>query len=84
MATCTTTWPACSLAAYNEVARRVTRAGAGFLRTRGFACFQRQCPAVVGRTIVWADASSHLTAAYSSQIAAAFRAGLLSATRMRR
>ena len=84
MATCTTTWPRSSLAAYDEIARRVPRAGAGFLRTRGFVCFQRQCPAVVRRTIVWADASGHLTAAYSSEVAAAFRAGLLSATRTRR
>jgi hypothetical protein len=84
MATCTTTWSASSLAAYDEIARRVPRAGAGFLRTRGFVCFKRQCPAVVRRTIVWADGSSHLTAAYSSEVAAAFRAGLLSATRTRR
>jgi peptidoglycan/LPS O-acetylase OafA/YrhL len=78
MATCTTTWPASSLAAYDEIARRVPPAGGGFLSTRGFVCFKRQCPAVVRRTIVWADASSHLSDAYSSQIAAAFRAGLRS------
>ena len=63
MATCTTTWPAASLVAYDDVAHRVARSGAGFLRTRGFVCFRRQCPSVIGRTIAWAD-ETHLSAAY--------------------
>jgi peptidoglycan/LPS O-acetylase OafA/YrhL len=78
MATCTTTWPRSSLAPYDEIARRVPNTGAGFLRTRGFVCFERQCPAVIGRTIAWAD-TNHLSAAYSAQVAAAFRAGILRA-----
>jgi hypothetical protein len=81
MATCTTTWPASSVTPYNEIARRVPQAGAGFLRTRGFVCIKRQCPAVVDQTIVWADGSSHMTAAYSTHVAAAFRAELRSTTR---
>jgi len=84
MATCTTTWPVSSLKPYDEIARRVPRAGAGFLGTRGFVCFERQCPGVVDRTIVWADGSSHMTAAYSAQVAAAFGAKLRSATRTAR
>jgi hypothetical protein len=75
MATCTTTWPSQTLEFYDEIARRVTRLGAGFLRTRGFVCFERRCPVVIGRTIVWAD-SNHLSAAYSAQLAGAFRAAL--------
>jgi hypothetical protein len=78
MRTCTTTWPAQSLAAYDEVARRVTQMGAGFLRTRGFVCFERRCPAVIGRTIAWVD-ENHMSAAYSAQVAGAFRAAFLAA-----
>jgi peptidoglycan/LPS O-acetylase OafA/YrhL len=83
MATCTTTWPARSIAAYDEVARRVTRLGAGFLRTRGFVCFERRCPAVIGNTIAWVD-TNHLSAAYSSGIARAFQAAFLRAIPKRR
>jgi peptidoglycan/LPS O-acetylase OafA/YrhL len=78
MATCTTTWPAASLVAYDDIARRVTRSGAGFLRTRGFVCFRRQCPSVIGRTIAWAD-ETHLSAEYGVQIAGAFQAGFFGA-----
>ena len=76
MATCTTTWPRASLAAYDEVARRVTRLGAGFLRTRGFVCYRRSCPVVIDRTIAWAD-NNHMSAAYSAQLGGAFRAAFV-------
>jgi hypothetical protein len=79
MATCTTTWPRESLAFYDEVARRATTLRVGFLRTRGFVCFDRRCPAVVGHTIAWAD-NNHLTGAYSAQVAGAFRAEFRRAT----
>ena len=75
MGTCTTTWGAASLAAYDEVARGTKRHGVGFLRTRGFVCHDRRCPAVIGRTIAWMD-NNHITPAYAVEIADAFRAGL--------
>lgn len=83
LATCTTTWPPQSLAAYDEVARRVTSAGSGFLRTRGFVCFERSCPAVIGHTIAWAD-NNHLSWAYSAELGGAFRAAFLQAIPKRR
>jgi peptidoglycan/LPS O-acetylase OafA/YrhL len=78
MASCTTTWPTRSLAFYDEVARRARHPGAGFLDTRGFVCFKRRCPAVIGRTIAWAD-TNHMSAAYSAQLWVAFRAALMRA-----
>ena len=78
MAKCTTTWSRQALELYDEVARRVTRLGAGFLRTRGFVCFEGRCPAVIARTIVWVD-SNHLSAAYSARLGKAFGAGLAQA-----
>jgi peptidoglycan/LPS O-acetylase OafA/YrhL len=76
MRACTTTWPAGALAAYDEVRRRVTQLGAAFLATRGFVCFERSCPAVIGHTIAWAD-DNHMSTAYSARVAGAFRAALL-------
>jgi len=72
MASCTTTWPAGSLAAYDEISRRTKQLGVGFLPTRQFVCFEHECPTVIGNTIAWMD-NSHLTVAYSTQIAEPFR-----------
>ena len=80
MASCTTTWPASDLAAYDQESRQVKRAGAGFLGTRGFVCYERQCPAVIGRTIAWVD-DNHLSTLYSAEVAGAFRAAFIQATR---
>jgi hypothetical protein len=73
MRNCTTTWPSTALAAYDTVARGTRAQGVGFLPTRGFVCYQRHCPAVVGKTIVWMD-TNHLTGIYSAQVAGPFRA----------
>jgi hypothetical protein len=77
---CLRTWPPSSLAAYDTVARAMKALGVGFLPTRGFVCYRRHCPAVVGRTIVWMD-NSHLTGIYSAQLAGPFRAAFLRAMR---
>jgi SGNH domain (fused to AT3 domains) len=78
MATCTSTWPASTLRAYNRVAATTKQLGVGFIATRGFFCFERRCPAVIGHTIAYWD-NSHITAAYATRIASAFRAGFLKA-----
>jgi hypothetical protein len=82
LASCMTTWPASSYAAYDSIARAAKRIGAGFLPTRGFVCYQRQCPAVVRHTIVWMD-TNHLTGIYSAEVAAPFRAAFRRATARR-
>jgi peptidoglycan/LPS O-acetylase OafA/YrhL len=79
MATCTTTWPPSSLQYYNQVAATVRPLGIGFIATRGFFCFQRQCPTVIGHTVAYWD-NSHITAAYAIEIANAFRTNFLRAT----
>ena len=63
---CSTTWPPSSLAPYNRIAHATKSLGAGFLSTRGFVCYQRQCPAIVGHTIVWMD-TNHLTGIYPAR-----------------
>ncbi|HEY6963137.1 MAG TPA: acyltransferase family protein [Gaiellaceae bacterium] len=72
MRTCSTTWPPQALAGYDEVRRSVTRIGDGFLPTRGFVCYRRTCPAVIGHTIAYID-DNHLSSAYSASVAPAFR-----------
>jgi hypothetical protein len=78
MATCTAAWPPASLRAYDRVAATTKQLGVGFIATRGFFCFQRRCPAVIGHTIAYWD-NSHVTAPYAAQVASAFRAGFLRA-----
>jgi len=73
MQKCTTTWPAAAFAAYDRIAARARHLGVGFLSTRGFLCYERQCPAVIRHTIAYRD-NSHITAAYAIQVAGAFRA----------
>ena len=79
MARCTTTWPPASLSLYDSVASRARHMGVGFIGTRGFVCFERRCPAVIGHTIAYWD-NSHLTAAYVIQVAAPFRTAFVRAT----
>src|SRR5262249_7031267 len=55
MATCTTTWPPASLRFYDRVAALARAAGFGFLATRGWLCYERRCPAVIGHTIAYWD-----------------------------
>jgi len=78
MATCTTRWPPATLRSYDRVAATTRQLGIGFIATRGFFCFERQCPAVIGHTVAYWD-NSHITAAYAVQIAGAFRTAFLRA-----
>jgi len=81
MATCTTTWPPATLGSYDRVATTIRRLGIGFIATRGFFCFERRCPAVIGHTVAYWD-NSHITAAYAVQVASAFRTAFVRAAAM--
>ena len=78
MSACTTTWPVSALSAYDTVARAMKGLGVGFLQTRGFVCYRRQCPAVIGHTIAWMD-NSHLTGVYAAELAVPFASAFLRA-----
>jgi hypothetical protein len=45
----------------------------GFLDTRGWFCWDGDCPMVIGRTIAYRD-TGHVTETYASQLADPFRA----------
>jgi hypothetical protein len=72
MRSCTTTWPSGALWPYDTIQARTKAAGIGFLDTRGWFCYEAECPAVIARTIVYKDAH-HVTVAYSLRRAAMFR-----------
>jgi hypothetical protein len=78
MSLCTTTWPSHRLRAYDRVAAGSRALGVGFIDTRGWFCFQHQCPTVITRTITYRD-YRHLTVAYALRLAWAFRASFRTA-----
>jgi peptidoglycan/LPS O-acetylase OafA/YrhL len=75
MARCTATWGPAVLRPYDRIAAGSRRRGLGFLATRGWFCFERTCPPVIGRTIAYKD-PHHITAAYAGRLTAVFRAAL--------
>ena len=72
MKTCTTTWPAGSLAFNNSLAKVARVKRFEFMKTRGWFCYQSQCPTVVARTIVYRD-TRHITEAYVLKLSESFR-----------
>src|SRR5437588_2447267 len=60
MKTCTTRWPAARLAFNDGLAKLAKTGRFGLMKTRGWFCYQRQCPTVVGHTIVYRDLG-HIT-----------------------
>jgi peptidoglycan/LPS O-acetylase OafA/YrhL len=73
MRSCTTTWPEDRFYFNNDLAAIANRRGFSVLPTRGWFCFENQCPMVVGRTIVYRD-QGHITEAYGLALAGPFRA----------
>jgi peptidoglycan/LPS O-acetylase OafA/YrhL len=72
MKTCTTTWPAGSLAFNNSLAKVARIKRFEFMKTRDWFCYQSQCPTVVARTIVYRD-TRHITEAYALKLSESFR-----------
>jgi hypothetical protein len=73
MKTCTTTATDSQYALNDALAKTARQRGFGFLNTRGWFCYQHQCPMVVGQTIVYRD-RGHITQTYALKLAAPFRA----------
>jgi peptidoglycan/LPS O-acetylase OafA/YrhL len=73
MKSCTTTATAARYALNDDLARLAKLRRFSLLKTRGWFCYQSQCPMVVGHTIVYRD-TGHITQAYARQLAAPFRA----------
>ena len=72
MRSCTTTWPKQHFAVNDYLAATARRLGFGFLDTRGWFCFENECPIVVGHTIVFRD-TNHMTTEYALELALPFR-----------
>jgi peptidoglycan/LPS O-acetylase OafA/YrhL len=69
---CMTTQTSASLAFNNGLAQLAQAKHFGFLKTRGWFCYQSQCPMVVGNTVVYAD-TGHLTVEYAQMLTGPFR-----------
>jgi hypothetical protein len=69
---CMTTMPSDTLAFNNGLPQLAQARHFGFLKTRGWFCYQNECPMVVGRTIVYRD-GGHITPEYVLKLAAPFR-----------
>jgi peptidoglycan/LPS O-acetylase OafA/YrhL len=69
---CMTTQTSGGLAFNNGLAQLAKAKHFGFLKTRGWFCYQNQCPMVVGTTVVYRD-TSHLTVAYVQRLTGPFR-----------
>jgi peptidoglycan/LPS O-acetylase OafA/YrhL len=72
MRTCTTKWPAARFAFINSLAKLARTNGFEFLKTRGWFCYQHECPMVVGRRIVYRD-TAHITKTYALALKGVFR-----------
>jgi peptidoglycan/LPS O-acetylase OafA/YrhL len=72
MKTCTTKPPANVLAFNNRLAKVASNNKFGFLKTRGWFCYQNQCPMVVARTVVYRD-KGHITKTYATKLVGPFR-----------
>jgi peptidoglycan/LPS O-acetylase OafA/YrhL len=69
---CMTTQTSTDVAFNNSLPQLAKANHFGFLKTRGWLCYQNQCPMVVGTTVVYAD-TSHLTVQYADRLTAVFR-----------
>ena len=72
MATCTSTRTPDQLQLNDGLASSAKYQGFGFLATRGWFCYDSQCPMVVGHTVVYRDLG-HITASYALALVAPFR-----------
>jgi peptidoglycan/LPS O-acetylase OafA/YrhL len=73
MKTCTSTWNDERFSLHDDLAAIAGKKGFGFLKTRGWFCFEYQCPMVVGRTVVYRD-TGHITKPYALRLVSPFRA----------
>ena len=80
MARCTTTWSDDRFYLNDDLAALAKIHRFGFIMTRGWFCFESQCPMVIGRTIAYRD-TGHLTKAYALDLVGPFRAAFRRALR---
>ena len=79
MATCTSTYNDSAFSEIASVAALAQTHAIGYIDTKGWFCFQNECPMVIGNTVVYWD-FGHITKTYASELAAPFRAAFRKAT----
>jgi peptidoglycan/LPS O-acetylase OafA/YrhL len=76
MRTCTITLQDSYLAFNDNLAKVASVNNFGFLSTRDWFCYQKQCPMVVANTVVYRD-DGHITNTYALKLSVVFRAAFL-------
>jgi peptidoglycan/LPS O-acetylase OafA/YrhL len=82
MRDCTAVWWPAALWPYNYIRASAKRLGYGFVDSRGWFCFEAECPPVIGHTVIYGD-ERHVTAAYALTIAEPFRAAFNRAAKVK-
>jgi len=70
--TCISTLTDDQLSVYRDAAGAVTAAGAAFIDTMGWFCFENQCPMIVGHAIAYRD-NQHISTTYALELRQLFR-----------
>ncbi|HXJ65242.1 MAG TPA: acyltransferase family protein [Actinomycetota bacterium] len=73
LASCTWTLTPEQIGVYRAAQLAATGAGAAFLDTWGWFCFERQCPTVVGHTVTYRE-NDHISPSYATELRELFRA----------
>lgn len=72
LSSCMTTQTSTGLAFNDGLTQLAKAKHFSFLKTRGWFCYQNQCPMVVGTTVVYRD-MNHLTVEYAQRLTGPFR-----------
>ena len=78
LGTCLSMLTADQISVYQDAERAATDGGAAFLDTTGWFCFQKQCPAVVGRTVTYRE-NDHISQSYGKELRGLFRTAFVRA-----
>jgi len=73
---CTSKLVADQITVYTKARQAATHAGAAFLNTIGWFCYDDLCPAVVGHTVSYRT-HDHITKTYGEQVRYRFRSAFL-------
>jgi hypothetical protein len=83
MARCSLSPTPDQLAVGESVAAAARNAGAAYIDTQGWFCFDNVCPMVIGHTIAYIDSGGHVSATYASRLEAVFQSAFRRATHRR-
>jgi peptidoglycan/LPS O-acetylase OafA/YrhL len=73
LGSCSSSPSSADLATGQTISSAATAAGAAYIDTRGWFCFNNVCPMVIDRTIAPRDNAGHITVTYAAELGQVFR-----------